>query len=202
MKRWLPVLAIIAGVGSGVYSARAQFPPYDPSRPIIRNFETPPAPVLSPEEELKTIKIAPGFRLELLAQEPLVADPVTMVFDPDGRAYVAEMRSYMPDADGKGDEAPTGTVAAPSATGVLGDGQGTEGRDARNESTGPRSFAWRTLARISSLSPSSPLGTRPKTRAWISAMRLRMSAMIRPTRLSAGKDMVPSGEGVQDMKQE
>src|SRR6188508_619361 len=65
-------------------------------------FKVPPAPVLSPEEALKSFKLQPGFRIELVAAEPLIEEPVAIDIDPDGRIWVAEMRSYMPDVDGKG----------------------------------------------------------------------------------------------------
>ncbi len=62
-----------------------------------------PAPVLSPQEALQTFKLQPGFRIELVASEPLIHEPVALDFDPDGRIWVIEMRSYMPDIDGKGE---------------------------------------------------------------------------------------------------
>ena len=62
-----------------------------------------PAPVLSPQEALQTFKLQPGFRIELVASEPLIHEPVALDFDPDGRLWVIEMRSYMPDVDGKGE---------------------------------------------------------------------------------------------------
>ena len=62
-----------------------------------------PAPVLSPQEALKTFTLPPGFRIEIVATEPLIHEPVALDFDPDGRIWVAEMRSYMPDVDGKGE---------------------------------------------------------------------------------------------------
>ena len=49
---------------------------------------------LSPEESLATIEVADGFRIELVAAEPLVVDPVAMAFDEHGRLYVIEMRDY------------------------------------------------------------------------------------------------------------
>ena len=70
----------------------------------------PPSPVVPPEEALKTFKIAAGFRLELVAAEPLVHEPVALSFDADGRLWVAEMRGYMPDVDGKGEDQPVGDV--------------------------------------------------------------------------------------------
>ncbi|MCE9608711.1 MAG: c-type cytochrome [Chthoniobacter sp.] len=74
-------------------------------------WDVPPAPVVSGDDALKSFKLPPGFRIELVASEPLVQNPVAMVFDPDGRLYVVEMRGYMPDADGKGEDEPTGDVA-------------------------------------------------------------------------------------------
>lgn len=62
---------------------------------------TPPSPVIPPEKALETLKIAPGFRLELVAAEPLVEDPIAFSFDPDGRLYVIELRGFMPTLDPK-----------------------------------------------------------------------------------------------------
>ena len=55
---------------------------------------TPSAGPLSPQEELATFHIAKGFRVELVACEPNVVDPVAMAFDEDGRLFVAEMPGY------------------------------------------------------------------------------------------------------------
>jgi len=47
-----------------------------------------------PADALSTFRLQDGFRLELLAAEPLVTDPVAMVYDENGRAYVVEMNDY------------------------------------------------------------------------------------------------------------
>lgn len=49
---------------------------------------------LEPQQALKTFRVAQGFRLELVAAEPLVSDPVDACFDADGRMFVAEMHGY------------------------------------------------------------------------------------------------------------
>ena len=49
---------------------------------------------LSPREELATFRLPRGFRVELVASEPNVIDPVAIAFDEDGRLFVAEMRGY------------------------------------------------------------------------------------------------------------
>ncbi|HYE99401.1 MAG TPA: PVC-type heme-binding CxxCH protein [Planctomycetota bacterium] len=47
-----------------------------------------------PEKAVETFRVLHGFRMELLAAEPLVMDPVDVAYDEDGRAYVVEMRDY------------------------------------------------------------------------------------------------------------
>src|SRR5436190_17917305 len=51
----------------------------------------PPTPAEKAEATFETLH---GFRMELIAAEPLVASPVDMAYDEDGRAYVVEMRDY------------------------------------------------------------------------------------------------------------
>lgn len=77
---------------------------------LVPRDQIPPAPVLSPEEALKSLTVAPGYRLELAASEPQVQEPVAVVFDPDGKLWVAEMRGYMPDVEGSGEEQPNGRI--------------------------------------------------------------------------------------------
>ena len=76
----------------------------------------PPSPALSPEDEAKTFQVAPGYRVELVASDPLIGDPVAATFGPDGRLWVVEMRSYMPDLDGNHEDQPTGRVVVLSDT--------------------------------------------------------------------------------------
>ncbi|MBI1788688.1 MAG: c-type cytochrome [Acidobacteria bacterium] len=52
---------------------------------------------LKPPEALKSLRLSEDFRVELFAAEPDVVDPVEMVFDENGRVYVAEMRDYPDD---------------------------------------------------------------------------------------------------------
>jgi len=53
-----------------------------------------PSGPLGPREAAGTLKVPPGFRVELVAAEPDVMDPVALAFDSDGRIYVAEMADY------------------------------------------------------------------------------------------------------------
>lgn len=59
---------------------------------------------------MKSFRIAPGFRVELVAAEPLIQDPVVISFDADGRMWAVEMTTYMPDAYGTGEKAPRGKI--------------------------------------------------------------------------------------------
>ena len=54
----------------------------------------PDIPPVEPDKVLDTFRIKKGFRLELVAHEPMVVDPIQMAFDEDGRLYVVEMRWY------------------------------------------------------------------------------------------------------------
>lgn len=59
-------------------------PEFDPDRP----------PPMSPEDSLRAFRVKPGLRVELVASEPLVVDPIAIDFDPDGALWVCEMRDY------------------------------------------------------------------------------------------------------------
>lgn len=48
----------------------------------------------APKDALKTFKLAPGFKLELVASEPMIRSPVAVDFDEDGRMFVAEFPEY------------------------------------------------------------------------------------------------------------
>jgi putative membrane-bound dehydrogenase-like protein len=47
-----------------------------------------------PETAESTFETLHGFKMRLIAAEPLVADPVAITYDEDGRAYVCEMSDY------------------------------------------------------------------------------------------------------------
>jgi len=48
----------------------------------------------SAEDALSTFKLPPGFKIELIAADPLISDPVDMTIDEEGRMYVVEMHGY------------------------------------------------------------------------------------------------------------
>jgi hypothetical protein len=78
------VVASVAAISAG----QSSWPP-----PVRKTPEK--APVLSAAEEAKTLVVPPGFRVELVAEEPLVTDPIAIDFDADGRLWVLEMPGFM-----------------------------------------------------------------------------------------------------------
>lgn len=54
----------------------------------------PSTPPLRPEDARRSFHVLEGFEMQLMAAEPLVADPVSITYDEDGRAYVCEMSDY------------------------------------------------------------------------------------------------------------
>jgi putative membrane-bound dehydrogenase-like protein len=62
--------------------------------------EVPDIPPVEPDRVLETFRLKKGFRLELVAHEPQVVDPIQIAFDEDGRLYVVEMRWYQSETRG------------------------------------------------------------------------------------------------------
>src|SRR5882724_8038001 len=49
---------------------------------------------LTPEQSLQYLKTEPGLKVELVAAEPMVVDPVAVAWDERGRMFVVEDRGY------------------------------------------------------------------------------------------------------------
>jgi len=88
--------ALLLGAVALVSPARAQFGDRgdEAKRLLSSEIQVPAAPVLSPTEALRSFVLPPQFRIELVAAEPLVQDPVMMTFDARGRMWVAELSGY------------------------------------------------------------------------------------------------------------
>jgi mono/diheme cytochrome c family protein/glucose/arabinose dehydrogenase len=82
----------------------------EPQVPIVPAHLIPPSPPLSAEEALRSFKVAPGYRIELVAEAPLVRHPTVVQFAPDGRLWVVEMTGYMENFDGTTEDQPKGSV--------------------------------------------------------------------------------------------
>src|SRR6476620_2298375 len=69
------------------------------------------SPVLSPEDEMRTFFMPPGYHVELVANEPMIEEPILIDWDPDGRLWVIEMLGYMPDLAAENERAPVGRIS-------------------------------------------------------------------------------------------
>ena len=67
--------------------------------------------MLSPADEMKTFRLPPGYRVELVASEPMVQEPVVVDWDQEGRLWVVEMLGYMQDLPGSTEREPSGRVS-------------------------------------------------------------------------------------------
>jgi mono/diheme cytochrome c family protein/glucose/arabinose dehydrogenase len=68
------------------------------------------SPALSPAEALKTFYMPPGYRVELVASEPLIQEPVAIDWDLEGRLWAVEMPGFMADLTGSNEHDPIGRV--------------------------------------------------------------------------------------------
>src|SRR5829696_8487747 len=68
------------------------------------------SPPLPPEEALKTFFMPPGYRVELVASEPLIQEPVAFDWDAEGRLWAVEMPGFMADLTGSNEHDPIGRV--------------------------------------------------------------------------------------------
>lgn len=71
----------------------------------------PANPPLSPADALKTFKLPPGFRIEVVAAEPLIETPIAMQWDAAGRLWVVEVPSYMNTPAAAGEAEPINRIS-------------------------------------------------------------------------------------------
>jgi glucose/arabinose dehydrogenase/mono/diheme cytochrome c family protein len=107
--------------------------------PPPAHWKIPAAPVISAEKALATFAVPEGFRIELVAAEPMIHDPVAIAFDGGGRIWVVEMRGYMPDIDGYGEDQPSGRISVLADTD--GDGKADRSRVFLDQLVMPRAVA-------------------------------------------------------------
>ena len=69
---------------------------------MLTRCDRKPQTIAGPEGALSTFELEPGFKIELVAAEPLISDPVDMEIDEYGRLYVVEMHGYPLDKSGSG----------------------------------------------------------------------------------------------------
>jgi glucose/arabinose dehydrogenase len=101
LRAIVSLLAVAVAVGYA-----AQNKPWPPGLQQVSEGSPP----LSPEEALKRFYMPPGYRVELVASEPLIQDPVMIDWDGEGRMWAVEMPGYMPDIKASGEHEPIGKI--------------------------------------------------------------------------------------------
>src|SRR3954464_10640336 len=71
------------------------------AEPVLKPGEVPHLPPTEPAKAVATFTMRPGFHVELMVSEPLIASPVAMAFDENGKLYVVEMIDYSERRDEK-----------------------------------------------------------------------------------------------------
>lgn len=76
--------------------AAAFAPPKSKKERLNKDFsaELPRVPAKEPADAVASFQVRPGFRMELVASEPLVRDPVAVDFDENGQMFVVELEPY------------------------------------------------------------------------------------------------------------
>ena len=68
--------------------------PAEPDAVIPHGQDRAPEPAASPAEAIRAMTVPEGFRVELVAAEPDIVNPVAMTFDERGRIWITESLEY------------------------------------------------------------------------------------------------------------
>src|SRR5262245_23452460 len=71
---------------------------------IPHHQDRPPGPALSPQQAIAQMTVPDGFKVELVASEPDIVNPVAMTFDERGRTWITESLEYPRKAPGPGQD--------------------------------------------------------------------------------------------------
>jgi putative membrane-bound dehydrogenase-like protein len=93
ISRWVLSLLLLLAIGAVLVG---QSPKDEPADSADKDYsaELPRIKPTEPDQAGKTFTVAKGFRMDLVASEPLVADPIAVCFDEHLRMFVCEMRGY------------------------------------------------------------------------------------------------------------
>src|SRR4051794_31160352 len=90
--------AVALGLALGVAGSK----PARGQEPIPHRQTEPPGPARSPDEAIARMTVPEGFRVEVVAAEPDLVNPVAMTFDERGRIWVTESLEYPRSEPGPG----------------------------------------------------------------------------------------------------
>ena len=85
----------------------------DPANAAADFTKGAPVLPLTPAEQAKHFVLQPGYRLEPVLSDPVIAEPTAIAFDGNGRMFVLEDRGYMQDADATDERDPVGRISLP-----------------------------------------------------------------------------------------
>lgn len=106
---WFTTAFILAGTMPGCQSVSSGDTENPFAAPRVVS-QTPITIPQSPEEALNSFRLPEGYRLELVASEPMITEPVAIAWDGNGRMYVAQMETYMQTVDAEGQEEPGSSI--------------------------------------------------------------------------------------------
>ncbi|MDQ0106833.1 mono/diheme cytochrome c family protein/glucose/arabinose dehydrogenase [Chitinophaga terrae (ex Kim and Jung 2007)] len=109
MKRNSTLALVLGSLSLFIYQCKVTKPSEGVKKDAAGNIIVNPHPspaYLSPKEGLKSIQVPEGYKLQLVASEPMIKEPVAIVWDGEARMYVAEMSTYMQDINGTGQHKP------------------------------------------------------------------------------------------------
>ena len=86
----------------------ADIPEKLPQKVAIK--QNPSGEPLSPEESMKTMHLPEGYRIELVASEPMIQEPVAITWDGNGAMYVAQMLTYMQNLNATNENEPLSSI--------------------------------------------------------------------------------------------
>src|SRR5438477_341201 len=87
-RNYLHLIAV-ASLGCWIVSSAAGASAKDPFAEFVRSTDP-----LTPEQELKSFHVPPGFEVQLVASEPDIGKPMNMAFDARGRLWITQSREY------------------------------------------------------------------------------------------------------------
>lgn len=95
--RWIASICYVLCISAGCFVSSSRVIGQDTASDTADkdySAELPRIPPKTPDEELQSFEVLPGFTVELVAAEPLVADPIAFAFDTRGQLFVVEMKDY------------------------------------------------------------------------------------------------------------
>ncbi|MEY4201113.1 MAG: hypothetical protein RLZZ265_2853 [Verrucomicrobiota bacterium] len=107
----LPRILSVLFLTAALALAQSGDKPGEKQESRVPKEKIPANPPLSATDALKTFKLPPGFRIEVVAADPLIETPIAMQWDADGRLWVVEMPSYMNTPTAAGEMEPINRIS-------------------------------------------------------------------------------------------